>query len=537
MKRNVFLVTALAAGIALTGCNVADQDGDGTDSRVGLNGLAVDGRVAGGKVWVDSNNNYEVDDFEPYAFTDSDGYYSYNPLTNTNYCTLPVISDEYQRHCLVYGSTVNSMIVRIKGGIDLSTGERLKGLMAMSSSISESAEISMTPLVLSPITTLLSAAPTESAQNSIRSALGITSNADLRLDFSTASDDTSKRFLANAVAVQTMIDVLANSADDGITEAQAQRSIIDQISLSVSTNLTAPTSFNSATLAEMVSTVSTNSTKQTSIASRLEALNSEINKISTAINLDEVNANLKAAEVISQLVKSEANAEHSSEASAAAAVLDSGMTDLVGLLETQFSSDTTTEFDITSITRELIEAGEDDPTFGSDISAVINSAIDESVLSTETSWGGEWFVLQPSEEYAEDVAAGSYVALYLEGDVDSKSGSISVCVNAAAADSTDANEALTNEYMTGSWTKISDGVVTLVIDFEGQEFEGTMKAKDSTDANGNPFFRFSTDIEDIDEDGDAISNQVGVIAISYSDVPDSSDDCESDIDAELSLVL
>ncbi|MEJ2074371.1 MAG: hypothetical protein P8X79_13045 [Reinekea sp.] len=136
MKAPIFALTALATSLLITACDVASQDGNNTDSRKGMAGLVVDGRVAGGKVWVDANNNYKIDDFEPYAYTDSDGYYSYNPLTNTNYCSLPLISDEYQRYCLLYGSSIESMIIRIKGGTDLSTGERLKGIMAMRSTIS-----------------------------------------------------------------------------------------------------------------------------------------------------------------------------------------------------------------------------------------------------------------------------------------------------------------------------------------------------------------------------------------------------------------
>ncbi|RDL44602.1 hypothetical protein DN730_09445 [Marinomonas piezotolerans] len=142
-------------GLVACGGESGSQD-SGADNSTSFTGLVVDGRVAGGKVWADMNNNYKIDDFEPYAYTDSDGYYSYNPLTNVNYCALPVISDEYQRYCLIYGSSLDAIVIRVKGGTDLSTGERLKGIMAMSTNISSSSQISSTPLVLSPITTLLS---------------------------------------------------------------------------------------------------------------------------------------------------------------------------------------------------------------------------------------------------------------------------------------------------------------------------------------------------------------------------------------------
>ncbi|MDO7645177.1 MAG: hypothetical protein MUQ62_10730, partial [Reinekea forsetii] len=66
MTHYLFALPALMVSIALTGCEVAPQDSSGVDSRQSLNGLAVDGRVAGGKVWVDSNDDYAVDDFEPF---------------------------------------------------------------------------------------------------------------------------------------------------------------------------------------------------------------------------------------------------------------------------------------------------------------------------------------------------------------------------------------------------------------------------------------------------------------------------------------
>ena len=48
MTHYLFALPALMVSIALTGCEVAPQDSSGVDSRQSLNGLAVDGRVAGG---------------------------------------------------------------------------------------------------------------------------------------------------------------------------------------------------------------------------------------------------------------------------------------------------------------------------------------------------------------------------------------------------------------------------------------------------------------------------------------------------------
>ena len=530
MKRSMIALSIITAGLALTGCEVADQDGNNVDGRKGMNGLVVDGRVAGGKVWVDSNNNYKIDDFEPYAFTDSDGYYSYNPLTNTNYCTLPVISDEFQRYCLQFGSSIDSMIVRIKGGIDLSTGERLKGLMAMSSSISESAQISTTPLVLSPITTLLNSAANATAETSIRTALGITSNADLRLDFSTATDDRSKRFLANSVAVQTMMDVLVNSADTGTSEETHFANVIDSISLAVSTNVEPPATFNNARMSELMTVVTTDVTKQTSVASRLADLNAEINRITTAVDLAAVNAQLKAAEVVSQLVKKEASGD---DVDAAKKVLDAGINTLSTTLLTTLTDDTV-EFDIASITNTLVDNGQAavdaNDTFDT---ATIEDAVNDSKLATGTTWGGEWFVLEASASESDDLEAGSYLAVKLDGTSESSGGRLAVCVNVSAADSDDPEESFVNEYIGGNWTKISEGAIVLNLDYEGQEFEGKMKAKVLEETDTQQEFRFTTDIDGATEAGDLLLNANGVSALAGVATPTSSTDCANNVDTLL----
>ena len=530
MTRSKIALSVFAASLTLTGCNIDNQDGGQTDSRQGLNGLAVDGRVAGGKVWVDSNNNYKIDDFEPYAYTDSDGYYSYNPLTNTNYCTLPVISDEYQRYCLIYGSSIDSMIVRIKGGIDLGTGERLKGVMAMSSTISQSSTISSTPLVLSPITTLLSAAPNTSAQTSIRTALGITSDLDLRLDFSTATDERSKRFLANSVAVQTMMDVLVNSADTGTSNETHYANVIQGISQSVVTNLQAPVQFNSTRLSELMTVVTTNTQRQTDVANRLADLNSEINKITTAVDLSAVNAQLKAAEVVSQLVKKEVIG---ADVDAAKKVLDAGISTLSTSLLSSLADDTV-EFDIASITNTLVDTGKTAVTNNTafDTNEIAN-AVNDAKLATGTTWGGQWFVLEATADDSDDLTAGSYIAVRLDGTAESTGGRLAVCVNVSAADSDDPEDSMVNEYIGGSWSKISAGAVVLNLNYEGQEFEGKMKAKVLEDSDTQQQYRFTTDIDGATETGDLVLNVNGVSALANVAKPTSSADCANQVDTVL----
>ncbi|WP_127560014.1 hypothetical protein [Saccharospirillum alexandrii] len=524
-----FLLFTLAATVTLAACDVDPQDGNSADNREGMNGLAVDGRIAGGKVWVDANNNNAIDDFEPYAFTDSDGYYSYNPLTITNYCALPVISDEYQRFCLIYGSSVDSMVIRIKGGTDLSTGERLKGVMAMSSTISSSSQRSSTPLVLSPITTLLQGANSNSDRTSIRSALGVTSDLDLRLDFSTASDEKSRRFLANSIAVQTMMDVLTSSTE--VTDTSAtQVSIINQISTQVAQNNVRPTSLPSTNIAQIARTVSANTATQNSIASRLSQLNAEIQRIETAVNTSAINAQLKASEVVSQLIKKEVR---NTDRDAVSRVLDSGIANLSTSLVSNLSN-TTVEFDIASITNSLVDAGKNAVTTltPSEMNEAAEDAASEATLATGTQWGGSWFVLEATAEDSDDLAAGSYIALRLDGNADSTSGRIGTCVNVSAANPEDDDEVFENEYVGGRWSKLSDGVIQLSFDYEGQEFEGQMKAKAKIDGEAQKF-RFTSDVDGTSESGDLRLNVNGQAALSSVARPQSAEDCASQVDSVL----
>jgi len=525
MTHYLFALPALMVSIALTGCEVAPQDSSGVDSRQSLNGLAVDGRVAGGKVWVDSNDDYAVDDFEPFAYTDSNGYYSYNPINDENYCDLPEISDEYQRYCLVFGSSMDSMTIRIEGGIDLSTGEKLKGVMAMTSTFDESG-VSDTPLVMSPLTTLLSAATDDTEREDIRTAMGIESDEDLRVDFSAANSDKNKRLLANAVAVQSMMDILTGSADADSTETAAQQKLIKSLSKSIATNKVAPAQFDTTMLTSLVTEVSTDATKQSSVSARLLALNVEINKIADITNTDaDVRALLKASEVISQLVKKEASG---TDAEAIKKILDSGIDTLSASLKTTLTDDTV-EFDITSVTTSLVTVGKTAVTNNTDFDvSEVTAAVNDAKLSSGTVWGGQWFVLGATSEDIGDVTVGSYMAIHLDGDAASTSGPLGMCINVTSATSSDPEDSFVNEFIGGTWSKVSAGAVILNLDYEGQTFQGQMKAK--VEANT---FRFESDVDGTIESGNLVLDVNGVSALTNVALPTSAADCANKVDSVL----
>lgn len=125
------LITAMSASIlSLAACSDDAKKDDGTSSNVQMSGAVVDDFAANSKVYVDINNNYEHDaNFEPYAYTDGDGYFSRSaPDADGNtidYCADP---RKYEfKYCLAPDESAKSgAIIRSDGGIDLVTLQKVK---------------------------------------------------------------------------------------------------------------------------------------------------------------------------------------------------------------------------------------------------------------------------------------------------------------------------------------------------------------------------------------------------------------------------
>ncbi len=146
------LPLAILAALGLSaGCSVTEQDG-GIGGEATVDGLAVDGYLAGAVVYVDTNDNNALDPWEPSAITDGDGYYSFNPNTNTDYCALP--KGETRRvHCLSVTAALGEVTLRVSGGYDLITKEPFEGTMAVKVDLQQAA--AGNPATVNPLTSLL----------------------------------------------------------------------------------------------------------------------------------------------------------------------------------------------------------------------------------------------------------------------------------------------------------------------------------------------------------------------------------------------
>ena len=116
-------VAALASTLVACG-GTSSQDGSSRQSQ-GLEGrVTINGGLAGATIFVDLNDSASHDEEEPIAYTDSQGFFSYNPVTRTNYCRSndPALT----RHCLRLPSLSNlpdDVTVFYLGGVNQITGE------------------------------------------------------------------------------------------------------------------------------------------------------------------------------------------------------------------------------------------------------------------------------------------------------------------------------------------------------------------------------------------------------------------------------
>ncbi len=126
MKRNV-LHLMMAASLAGCGVTVQDQ-GSGLGSAVG--GRAIDGYLVGSVVFVDTNENGVLEAWEPRAITDDDGYFSYNPVTQEDYCALEKGASGSE-HCLRVPQGYDQALIKVVAGYDSTFATPFNGSMTL----------------------------------------------------------------------------------------------------------------------------------------------------------------------------------------------------------------------------------------------------------------------------------------------------------------------------------------------------------------------------------------------------------------------
>lgn len=211
------LTLGLSAALFLSACGGTDQDtGTVSTTQQVFSGVAIDPYIARATVFLDSNNNGTRDAWEAWAFTDNDGYYSYNPLTEKNYCASDA-SPQDQQYCLVTNVTQDNVIVRIDGGYDVITGEPFLG--QLSRRVNTEVQNETIDSVTSPLTTLFSGVETDDKRSSLLSSLSI-DEGDLDVDYlnTNGSGGVNAPLLNTALKIHKVVAVLSDRLTDTYTE-------------------------------------------------------------------------------------------------------------------------------------------------------------------------------------------------------------------------------------------------------------------------------------------------------------------------------
>ncbi len=215
MKHNT-LYFVVAAAVA--GCGITAQD-EGAGQGSALSGRAIDGYLAGSVVFVDTNENGVLEPWEPRAITDENGYFSYNPLTQTNYCALEkgAVGSEF---CLRAPQGYEEVLLKVVAGYDSTFAAPFEGSMILRAQMQED----ITQLMHgSPLTTLLSYMSAqekeaylaaETAADSVDTFTEADYNGDFLSDFnelSTAEENRKRiKLVRTAIQAHKVADLIAN---------------------------------------------------------------------------------------------------------------------------------------------------------------------------------------------------------------------------------------------------------------------------------------------------------------------------------------
>ena len=200
----------------LVACGGTEQDeGSVSSFQQEFRGLAIDGYLARSTVFLDTNNNGTRDPWEPFAFTDNEGYYSYNPNTDTDYCAATA-SAEQQQYCLRTNVERSNVVIRIDGGYDTLTGEPFTG--QLSRRIDTTTSDLNSNAVISPITSLLTNVENAADRTSVLNAMNMTES-DLDVNYLNIDNNgtINADLLNTALKVHKTVSVLSDRLTDHYT--------------------------------------------------------------------------------------------------------------------------------------------------------------------------------------------------------------------------------------------------------------------------------------------------------------------------------
>jgi hypothetical protein len=212
----------------LWGCGGTGQDkAESSTTPQVIQGLAIDGYLARSTVFIDYDNNRTRDAWEPFAFTDDDGYFSYNPATQTDYCAADASATQ-RLFCLRVNRHLAEAVIRIDGGYDVMTGEPFFGQLSRRVTQGHQGSI-----IISPLSSLLTDVRNEQQKIAILNALNISED-DLDQDYFNAENgNISAHLLSLALRLHKSVSIISQSIHDQYDDLGSQVGAMNDISANV----------------------------------------------------------------------------------------------------------------------------------------------------------------------------------------------------------------------------------------------------------------------------------------------------------------
>lgn len=200
---------------SLIACGGTGQD-DGTPSTYSqtYSGLVIDGYIARATVFLDTNNDGTRNAWEPFAFTDDEGYYSYNPNTETDYCASTATAEQAQ-YCLRTSTEHQNVVVRVDSGYDILTGEPFAGQLSRRLDAGDSTQNNL----ITPLTTIVTNVQNSSDRNQLLNSVGVVES-DLNVNYlnTDGNGEINEHLLNTSLKIHKVVTVLSDRLTDTYTE-------------------------------------------------------------------------------------------------------------------------------------------------------------------------------------------------------------------------------------------------------------------------------------------------------------------------------